>query len=105
GCRTGSPCSRTGGSRRSRAHGETHEGGPHTLGEPPSAALESLHTHVEQGAPLGERAPAPRRGGEFGRRRRTRPERQLAAPHAEPERHACRADLRSGGPAPGVECG
>src|ERR1051325_2567722 len=102
-CRTGSPCSRRYGSRRSRTHGDTHECGPHTLGEPAAAALEPLHPNVEQGAPLGERASGPRRRGDFRGRGRTGTEGQLTAAHAEPERHASRADLRSRRPAPGVE--
>src|ERR1051325_3701319 len=102
-CRTGSPCSRRYGSRRSRTHGDTHECGPHALGEPATAALEPLHPAVAQGAPLGERASGPRRRGEFRGRGRTGTEGQLTAAHAEPERHASRTDLRSRRPAPGVE--
>src|SRR5207237_10023216 len=102
-CRTGSPCSRRYGSRRSRTHGEAHECGPHALGESPSPTLQPLHTYIEQRAPLGERAPGPRGGGEFGRCDRTRPERQLATPHHEPEGHAPATDLRSRRPTPGVE--
>src|SRR2546422_11543376 len=43
-CRTGSPCSRRCGGRRSRADGQTHEHGPGGLGQPAALADEALRS-------------------------------------------------------------
>src|SRR5206468_2447686 len=102
-CRTGSPCSRRYGSKRSRADRETQEERPDSLGEPAALALEVLEPDIDQRAAARER---PARAGcqaELSRRGRARAERQLPAARAEPERRESATHLQARGPAQRVE--